>query len=122
MEWLSSLIDWLSENGKLFLAHPFVFVAFAIIEAAILLMILQRLYGDKLNELPNLADIKDKLRQSQEDNFRLSAEKQDLQTENRALQREIRALQSDKELLMGMESQQPAESIGAKISETLGNR
>lgn len=122
MEWLSSLIAWLSENGKLFLEHPLVFIAFAVIEAAILLVILQRLYGDKLKELPNLSDIKDKLRRSQEDNLQLSTENQNLQTENETLRREIRALQSDQELLMGMESKPVVESIGAKISETLGNR
>lgn len=122
MEWLSSLIDWLSENGKLIWAYPLAFAAFAVIEAAILLVILKRLYGDKLKELPNLAEIKDKLRQSQEANFRLSTENQVLQTENEKLKREICVLQSDKELLMGMEPQQAVKSIGAKISEALGNR
>lgn len=121
LEWLSSLIEWLLENGKPVIAHPLVFIAFALIEAAILLGILQRLYGDKLKELPNLADIKDKLREAQENNFRLSEENQRLRAESETLQMEIRELQSDKEILIGMESKQTVKSMGEKISEVLSS-
>lgn len=121
LEWLNSLIEWLLENGKLFVSHPLVFITFALIEAAILIGLLRLLYGDKLKELPNLSEIKDKLRASQEDTFRLSEENKRLHAENEMLQMEVRALQSDKDLLIGMESGQSVKSMGKKISEVLSS-
>lgn len=121
LEPISSLIKWCMENGKLFLAHPSAFITFGVIEAAILIGILRLVYGNKLKELPNLADIKDKLRASQADTFRLSEENKCLHAENEKLKMEVRALQSDKQLLTGMESGETVETMGKKISQVLSS-
>lgn len=119
---LQSFIDWLRENGKLLADHPLAFIAFGLIEAAILLAVLRLRYSGKLKELPNLSDIKDKLREAQEKNFSLSEENRRLHTENEKLKMEVRALQSDKELLTGMEPRQTVTSMGKKISDALNSR
>lgn len=125
MDWIKALIEWFSENWSFFKDNFWLFVGFGVIIVgiviAVMLLFWKLLYGDKLKELPNLTQIKDELRRSQEENVQLAEENKGLKAENASLRDEIAALQTDRELLEGMKPAQTADTLGERISGALNN-